>query len=78
MQSENFATNIHAHYRQSETAPHIRALYVRKISPRYMKNRGVAGMMCARLIGVGILAFVYIMFCICGNRLKKGVFLLIG
>ena len=33
MQSENFATDIHAHYRQSETAPHIRALYARKISP---------------------------------------------
>ena len=36
MQSENFATNIHTHYRQSETAPHIRALYARKISPRYI------------------------------------------
>ena len=33
MQSENFATNIHTHYRQSKTAPHIRALYARKISP---------------------------------------------
>ena len=33
MQSENFATDIHAHYRQSETAPYIRALYARKISP---------------------------------------------
>ena len=38
MQSENFATNIHTHYRQSETAPHIRALYARKISPQiYMR-----------------------------------------
>ena len=37
MQSENFATNIHTHYRQSETAPpYIRALYARKISPRYI------------------------------------------
>ena len=34
MQSENFATDIHTHYRQSETAPHIRALYARKISPQ--------------------------------------------
>ena len=38
MQSENFAANIHMHYRQSETAPHIRALYTRKISPHiYMR-----------------------------------------
>ena len=37
MQSENFATYIHAHYRQSETAPlYIRALYTRKILPRYI------------------------------------------
>ena len=34
MQSENFATNIHTHYRQSETAPHIRALYARKFRPQ--------------------------------------------
>lgn len=34
MQSENFATDIHMHYRQSETAPHIRALYTREISPQ--------------------------------------------
>ena len=36
MQSENFAANIHTHYRQSETAPYIRALYARKNSPRYI------------------------------------------
>ena len=34
MQSENSATDIHTHYRQSETAPHTRALYARKISPQ--------------------------------------------
>ena len=44
MQSENFATNIHAHYRQSETAPYIRALYARKISPLDIyKNCGAFG-----------------------------------
>ena len=38
MQSENSATDIHTHYRQSETAPYIRALYARKISPQiYMR-----------------------------------------
>ena len=36
MQSENFATNIHTHYRQSETAP-IYAHYMReKFCPRYI------------------------------------------
>ena len=36
MQSENFATDIHAHYRQSETAP-IYAHYTReKFRPRYI------------------------------------------
>ena len=36
MQSENFATNIHTHYRQSETAP-IYAHYMReKFRPRYI------------------------------------------
>ena len=50
MQSENFATNIHAHYRQSETAPYIRALYARKISPQiYMRTCGAFGIR-ARLI----------------------------
>ena len=33
MQSENSAINIRVYYRQSETAPYIRALYARKISP---------------------------------------------
>ena len=36
MQSENFATNIHTHYRQSETAP-IYAHYTReKFRHRYI------------------------------------------
>ena len=74
MQSENFATDIHAHYRQSETAP-IYAHYTReKFRPDiYEKSRRVWNL-CARLIGVGILAFVCIMFCICGHRLDKSVF----
>ena len=76
MQSENSATNIHTHYRQSETAPPIYARIIceKNSAQIYMKNRGAAGMMCARLIGVGILAFVCIMFCICGHRLDKVVF----
>ena len=38
MQSENFATNIHTHYRQSETAP-IYAHYMReKFRPRYIRE----------------------------------------
>ena len=50
MQSENFATNIHTHYRQSETAPYIRALYARKISPPDIyENCGAFGI-CGRLI----------------------------
>ena len=74
MQSENFATYIHAHYRQSETAPYIRALYARKISLQiYMRNRG-AFEICGRLIDVGIFVFVCIMFCICGHRLDGGRF----
>ena len=76
MQSENSATNIHTHYRQSETAPPIYARIICEKNPAqiYMKNRGAAGMMCARLIGVGIFAFVCITFCICGHRLDKVVF----
>ena len=38
MQSENFATDIHTHYRQSETAPYIYAHYMReKFRPIYMR-----------------------------------------
>ena len=75
MQSENSATNIHTHYRQSETAPpYTRIICEKNFAQIYMKNRGAAGMMCARLIGVDISAFVCITFCICGHRLKKVVF----
>ena len=74
MQSENFATDIHTHYRQSETAPYIHALYTRKISPQiYMR---IAGRLesVGDWLGVGILAFVCVAFYICGYRLKKIVF----
>lgn len=55
--------------------PPIYAHYTReKFRPDIYENRGVVGMMCARLISVGILAFVCIMFCICGHRLKNVVF----
>ena len=52
MQSENFATNIHAHYRQSETAPpYICALYAREISPPDIYENCGAFRICWRLIG---------------------------
>ena len=47
MQSENFAIDIHTHYRQSETAPYIRALYARKISPRYILELRRVWNLCA-------------------------------
>ena len=51
MQSENSATNIHTHYRQSETAPHIRALYARKISPQIYMRIAVRLESAGRVIG---------------------------
>ena len=38
MQSENFATNIHTHYRQSETAPYTRIIYKKNFAPRYIRE----------------------------------------
>ena len=74
MQSENFAIDIHTHYRQSETAPHIRALYARKISPQIYMRIAVRLKSVGDWLGVDVLAFVCITFCICGHRLKKVVF----
>ena len=74
MQSENFATNIHTHYRQSETAPYIRALYARKISPQIYMRIAVRSESVGDWLVVGIFAFVCITFCICGHRLDKVVF----
>ena len=75
MQSENFATNIHTHYRQSKTAPHIRALYARKISPPDIyENCGAFRICVSDWLSIGIFAFVCITFCICGHRLKSVVF----
>lgn len=54
--------------------PYTRIICEKNFAQIYMKNRGAAGMMCARLIGVDISAFVCITFCICGHRLKKVVF----
>ena len=75
MQSENFATDIHTHYRQSETAPHIRTLYARKISPQiYMR-------IAVRLESVWAIDWALVSlrsfvscFYICGRRLNKTVF----
>ena len=74
MQSENFAANIHTHYRQSETAPYIRALYARKISPQIYMRIAVRLESVGDWLSFGIFAFVCIMFCICGHRLDKVVF----
>ena len=74
MQSENFATNIHTNYRQSETAPYIRALYSGEISPQIYIRIAVRLKSVGDWLRVGIFAFVCIMFCICGHRLKKVVF----
>ena len=55
--------------------PHIRALYARKISPRYIWKIAARQEWCVRdWLSVGILAFVCITFCICGHRLDKVVF----
>ena len=59
MQSENFATNIHAHYRQSETAP-ICAHYMReKFRPDIYKNCG------AFEIGGRLIDGRYLGVCLC-------------
>ena len=52
---------IYAHYTQEKFRPDI------------YENCGAFGIR-ARLIGVGILAFVCIMFYICGHRLDKDIF----
>ena len=71
MQRENFATNIHTHYRQSETAP-IYAHYMReKFRPDIYEDCGAFRICVCDWLSVGILAFICIMFCICGHRLKK-------
>ena len=50
MQSENSATNIHTHYRQSETAPiYTRIICEKNFAPDIYENRG-AFRICGRLI----------------------------
>ena len=50
MQSENFATNIHTHYRQSETAPiYARIICEKNFAPDIYENCG-AFEICGRLI----------------------------
>ena len=74
MQSENSATNIHTHYRQSETAP-IYAHYMQeKFRPQIYIRIAVRLESVGDWLGVDIFAFVCIMFCICGHRLDKVVF----
>lgn len=75
MQSENFATDIHTHYRQSETAP-IYAHYMReKFRPQIYMRIAVRLKSVGDWLGVDIFAFVCIIFCICGYRLNKTVFI---
>ena len=54
--------------------PHIRALYARKISPQIYMRIAVRLESVGDWLSVGIFAFVCIMFCICGHRLDKVVF----
>lgn len=75
MQSENFTTDIHTHYRQFETAPpYTHIICERNFAQIYMKNRGAFGICVSDWLSVGIFAFVCIMFCVCGHRLDKVVF----
>ena len=69
MQSENFATDMHTHYRQSETAPIYTRIIHEKISPPDIYKNFGAFEIGGDWLSVGILAFVCIMFCICGRRL---------
>ena len=74
MQSENSATNIHTHYRQSETAPiYTRIICEKNFAQIYMRI-AVRLESVGDWLSVGIFAFVCIMFCICGHRLDKVVF----
>ena len=74
MQSENFATDIHTHYRQSETAPlYTRIICEKNFAQIYMRI-AVRLESVGDWLGVGIFAFVCIIFCICGHRLDRVVF----
>ena len=54
--------------------PHIRALYARKLSPQIYMRIAVRLKSVGDWLGVDIFAFVCIMFCVCGHRLDKDVF----
>ena len=54
--------------------PYIRALYARKISPQIYMRIAVRLESVGNWLSFGIFAFVCIMFCICGHRLDKVVF----
>ena len=74
MQSENFAANIHTHYRQSETAPiYTRIICEKNFAQIYMRI-AVRLESVGDWLSVGVFAFVCITFCICGHRLDKVVF----
>ena len=55
--------------------PPIYAHYMReKFRPRYIWEIAVRSESVGDWLGVGVFAFVFIMFCICGHRLDKDVF----
>ena len=75
MQSENFATNIHAHYRQSETAPYTRIIREKNFAPDiYEKLRCVRNPCAIDWVLISLRSFVSC-FYICGRRLNKTVFI---
>ena len=77
MQSENFATDIHTHYRQSETAPpYTRIICEKNFAPDIYENCGAFRICVSDWLSIGIFAFVCITFCICGHRLKSVVLLI--
>lgn len=54
--------------------PYTRIICEKNFAQIYMKNRGAVGICVRDWLRVGIFAFVYIMFCMCGHRLDKVVF----
>ena len=77
MQSENFATDIHAHYRQSETAP-IYAHYMReKFRPDIYKNCGAFWQV--RWVDCSDISALAQIMLVCGGRCMANIVLpLIG
>ena len=54
--------------------PYTRIIRERNFAPDIYENRGAFEICASDWLGVDILAFVCIMFCICGHRLDEVVF----